>query len=230
MINGRIRIVIADDHQVFAQGLATLINDIGMQVTAVTDNRDDLLKILAADAVDVAIVDLAMPGIEIIDLLQALNEQDISTRLLVLTADDDPYLAMKLLEAGIQGYLLKEHTFDEIALGIRAVYTGKSYVSSQLASKVLRGKANGVDHKLDELTDRQRQILQLVADGDTSKRIARKLGLHVKTIDNHRDRIRHKLSVRSSAEMIRVAGERGLLGKRKNGTTVNEVRTTSYPS
>jgi len=212
MTHHGIRVAIADDHRVFTQGLAALVGGEGFEVTFITASRDELAESLLADPADVALVDLAMPGIGILDLLAILRQRHSPTRLLILTAEDDAAVARDLLEAGVAGYLLKEHAFDDIVAGIRAVAAGKSFVSPGIAGQLLQGGSRRTDQrqKATALTTRQLEILRLVAAGDTSKRIARKLGLHVKTVDNHRSQIRQKLGVHSSAEMIRVAGERGL--------------------
>ena len=118
-------------------------------------------------------------------------------------------MAEEMLRAGARGYLLKENAFDEILMAIRSVAAGQTYVSSQLAGPLLR-REDGPSTDL-QWTARQLAILRLVAAGETTKQIAAKLGIHVKTVDHHRHRIREKLSAKSSAEMVSVAKNRGLI-------------------
>lgn len=201
-----LRIVVADDHQVFADGLVQLLQSEGLQIVATTNDRDELLDLLRGQPVDVAVVDVAMPGIPIPDLVSRLDEAGIAARIVVLTGKDEPRLAENLLAAGVPGYVLKEQAFDELLLAIRTVHQGRRFVCPRIMETLWahRGENHG-------LSPRQLEVLRLVAAGDTSKRIARKLGIQESTVAKHRDHIREKLGVQSAAEMIRVASERGLL-------------------
>lgn len=204
-----IRVMLADDHQVFRQGLATMIAAAGMQVDALTGNRDELFELVVEAPPDVAVVDVSMPGVSIPEFLSMLRQRQIPTHVLILTAHDDPQLAEDMLQAGARGLMLKEHAFEAILAAIRSVAAGQSYVSPQIAGTLLRRTDGPVSYN--SWTDRQLEILRLVAAGDTSKRIARKLGIHIKTVDSHRHRIREKLGVHCTAEMISVVKDRGLV-------------------
>jgi DNA-binding NarL/FixJ family response regulator len=201
--------MLADDHQVFCEGLAAMISAAGIEVVGLTGDRDELFELVVQTPPDVAVVDVSMPGISIRQLLSMLRQRQIPTQVLILTGDADPQLAEEMLQAGARGLMLKEHAFEAILLAIRSVAEGQSYVSPQLAGTMLRRRDGPVSSET--WTDRQLEILRLVAAGDTSQRIARKLGIHIKTVENHRQRIRQKLGVHSVAEMVRVAKERGLV-------------------
>jgi DNA-binding NarL/FixJ family response regulator len=206
-----IRVMLADDHQAFLQGLAALIQSAGIELSGVANDRDHLLEMILADPPDVAIVDIGMPGVNIPQLLAVLREQQVRTAVLVLTGDDGEFLA-ELMSAGARGYMLKEHAFEDLLTAIRTVSAGKRFISPQVAAQLLGpGNAPGAASPSRKLTARQLEILRLVASGDTSKRIAHKLSIHIKTVDNHRRMLRDRLSVRSTAEMIRVAKEDGLI-------------------
>jgi DNA-binding NarL/FixJ family response regulator len=204
-----IRVVLADDHEIFLQGLSSLLQSPEINVIASTRNRDELLEIIVQEQPDVAVVDFSMPGINIPQLLAILREQKIPTAVAVLTGSDKPGLAQELLTAGTRGFLLKEYAFESLLEAIQTIVAGNSFVSPQAACDLLALQSNHTPKP--SLTRRQLEILRMVAEGDTSKHIASKLGLHVKTVDNHRHAIREKLGVHSSAEMVRVAKELQLI-------------------
>jgi DNA-binding NarL/FixJ family response regulator len=160
-------------------------------------------------APEVAVLDVSMPGASIPLILADIAERALPTRVLVLTGNNEPSRAAETLAAGAHGFLLKDNAFDDVAKAIRVLAGGGTYIDPQIASQLLQ-VAPGVKAAA-SLTGRQLEILRMVAAGHTSRRIAGHFGLHVKTIDNHRQRIREKLGVKSAAEMIRVAKERGLI-------------------
>jgi two-component system response regulator NreC len=207
-MNGSMRVVLADDHQVFLQGLSTLLESQGVEVAGQTTDRDELLDMVERERPDVVVVDVSMPGVAVQQMMALLREKEIDTAVLILTGSDEPDCALDMLAAGAQGYVLKEHAFEDILAAIQAVGSGKKFVSPQIASEVLTRH----DHEpATTLTGRQLEILRLIAKGLTSKRIASQLGIHLKTVDNHRQRLREKLGVHSSTELIHVATERGLI-------------------
>jgi two-component system NarL family response regulator len=203
------RVILADDHQVFLEGLTRLLVENGAEVAACTRDRDELLELIRRHRPQVAVVDISMPGLSIPQLLAALGAEGAETAVLVLTGSAAYTAAEDFLAAGAKGFLLKDHAFDTILAAIAALAQGRCYVSPEIAGELLAARRRGAAEVV--LTSRQLEILRLVAAGDTNKRIAGKLGLHYKTVDAHRQRIREKLGARSTAEMIRRAQERGLL-------------------
>ena len=204
-----IRVALADDHEIVLEGLSTMLAAKEVDVVAATQHRDELLEILRRERPDVAVVDLAMPGVSIPQLLAMLDAEQIPTALLVLTGTDEPEVAREILAAGARGYLLKDHAFDTLFAAIQAVLSGATYVDPQVAGQLLTG--TGTVPQAAILTPRQLEILRLVAAGHTSKNIAGRLGIHIKTVDNHRHAIRQILGVHSTAEMVRVAKEKQLI-------------------
>ena len=202
------RVILADDHRVFLDGLSRLLEESGVEVVARTTNRDELPELIRRLRPDVAVVDVSMGGLSIPELLVALRDQDKSPAVLVLTGNSPYAIAEDLLAAGARGFMLKDNTFDSILEAIQTISSGGTYVSAEVAAELLAFRTNAPGTLA--LTDRQREILRLVAAGDTSKSIARTLGIHIKTVDHHRHHIREKLGARSSAEMVRLAQERGL--------------------
>lgn len=206
-----IRVMLADDHQVFVQGLASLLQSAGMDVLGTASDRSQLLQMILADPPNVSVVDIGMPGVSISQMLTVLRDRNVQTALLVLTGSEGEFVE-ELLAAGVRGYMLKEHAFEELRTAIRAVAAGKIHISPQVASELIlyKNMPSTVSTKL-TLTARQLEILRLIAAGHTSKRIASQLGIHIKTVDNHRHMLRDRLSVNSTAELIRVAMEHGLI-------------------
>ena len=206
-----IRVMLADDHQVFVQGLASLIHSANVELAGIANDRDQLLRMILADPPDVAVIDIGMPGVNIVQLLAVLRERHVRTSVLILTGDGGDFVE-PLMAAGAMGYMLKEHAFEDLLKAIRAVADGKTFISPQVAAQLLGSTKNRPAHQAAPvLTSRQLEILRLIASGDTSKRIGNKLGIHIKTVDNHRRTLRDKLRVSSTAEMIRVANECGLI-------------------
>jgi DNA-binding NarL/FixJ family response regulator len=204
-----IQTILADDHEVFRQGLAALLTAHGIEVVGMTGDRDRLLELILQERPDVAVIDISMPGISIPELLSVISQRQIPTHVLVLTSDHQPEMAEEMIRAGARGYLVKENAFDEILLAIQSVAAGRTYVSSHLAGPLLRREKAPSDDL--PWTARQLAILRMVAAGDTTLQIAAKLGIHIKTVDSHRHRIREKLGTKSAAEMISVAKDRGLI-------------------
>jgi DNA-binding NarL/FixJ family response regulator len=137
-MNGSMRVVLADDHQVFLQGLSTLLESQGVEVAGQTTDRDELLDLLERERPDVAVVDVSMPGVAVQQMMALLREKEIDTAVLILNCYDEPDCALDMLAAGAQGYVLKEHAFEDILAAIQAVGSGKKFVSPQIASEVLR--------------------------------------------------------------------------------------------
>lgn len=206
-----IRVMLADDHAILLEGLRTLIESAGFEVAGTATDRDRLLEMVLEDPPDVAVVDIEMPGVNLVQLLAVLREKRAATKVLVLTGTDGRDVA-ELMAAGAGGYTLKQHAFDELVTAVRTVAEGRTYISPQVAAELIRSTQSGSPAQSPEtLTTRQLEVLRLVAAGHTSRRIAGKLGIHLKTVDNHRRLLRERLGVQSTAEMIRVAKERGLI-------------------
>ena len=205
-----LRIILADDHRVFLDGLCRLLEANGVEVAAVTIDRDELPELIARLRPDVVVVDVSMRGLGIPELIAGMRRSGGSAGVLVLTGSSPYTLAEDLLAAGAKGFLLKDNAFEGILEAIHEVAAGGTYVSPEVATELLGPRNGRPEHNGCALTLRQREILRLVAAGETSKRIASLLGIHVKTVDHHRQLIREKLGARSSAEMVRLAKDRGL--------------------
>lgn len=211
----KIRIVIADDHAVLRAGLKMLLNSQNdMRVVGEAEDGNQVVRAAIAHRPDVVLMDLGMPGMGGIDATRAIRQAQPETRVLVLTMHDDESYFRKVLEAGAAGYVLKRAADTELLAAIRAVQRGEVYIYPAM-SKVLVEEM--LDHNaparegLAVLSDREREVLHLIAAGYTRQQIADKLCLSVKTVETYKARVMEKLRFKTRAELVRYALEKGLL-------------------
>jgi DNA-binding NarL/FixJ family response regulator len=198
-----LRILIADDHPVFRQGLRQILNEASDMV--VTDEVGLGLEVIGkvrAGCYDVVLLDISLPGINGIEILKQLKKEHPLLSVLILTMHPEEQYAVRALKAGASGYLTKESTPDELVTAIRKVSTGGKYVSSSLAEK-LAYELGRMDEQAphETLSDREYQIMLLIASGKTVTQIARELSLSIKTISTYRSRILEKMRMKNNAEL-----------------------------
>jgi DNA-binding NarL/FixJ family response regulator len=199
-----LRVLIADDHAVVRQGLRQILSDIP-ELTEVGEvqNGEDALSKVRAEPWDVLVLDMSMPGRGGLDVLKDVRRVRPSTRVLVLSMHPEDQFAVRLLKAGAAGYLTKESAPDELVTAVRKVMSGGKYVSATLAEKLAFDMDRDVDKPAHEaLSDREFQVLRMLATGKTVQQIADELLLSAKTISTYRARILEKLNLKSNAEMI----------------------------
>ena len=203
-----VRVVIADDHTLVRDGLRLLVDmEADLEVVAEAGGVAATVSALETEAPDVLILDVHLGAENGLDALPALLRASPSTRVLVLTMQDDPAFARKALRAGASGYVLKEAPRSELIEAVRAVAGGETYLHPQLAARVvLEGE------KADGLTTRELEILRLIALGHTNVQIAAGLFISVRTVETHRANLQGKLGVTGRAELVRCALERELIG------------------
>jgi len=201
---------LADDHQMFRQGLRTLLaptTDIKV-VGEASDGQESLQQIEKLQP-DVAVLDIAMPGLTGIEVTKRLAKISPKTKTLILTMHADCFYAVEALKANALGFMLKEESFDMLIDAIRAVAAGNMFVSPTLETPVLKefvGLARqSVDSGGNILTEREREILQLVAEGLTNQEISGKLCISSSTVDTHRKNIMGKLDIHSVAGLVKYA-------------------------
>lgn len=215
-----IRIVIADDHAILRAGLRSLLNvQPDMEVVAEATDGNEAVERAAETQPDVLLLDLSMPKAGGLSAIKRVREVAPDTRILVLTMHDDQAYLRSVLEAGGAGYLVKRAADTELLAAIRAVHEGGSYIDVSLGSAELKrvyGARSGAD-EADEpppvsvLSERERQVLELVAMGHTHKEIAQTLSVSIKTVETYRLRLTEKLGLRSRAELVRYAINLGLM-------------------
>lgn len=210
-----IRVLLADDHVLVRTGIRMVLETIeGVEVVAEAANGTQALEMVEALRPDAALVDISMPGINGIEAAARIRARFPHTRVLILSMHADREYVAQALRSGASGYLLKDATPSELELAVRSVVRGETYLSPRVSSLVveefLRVEPTSRS-PLDALTPRQREILQLIAEGRTTKQIAAHLGVSVKTVETHRAQLMERLGIRDLAGLVRFAVRAGLV-------------------
>ena len=212
-----IRILIADDHPMFRGGLRALLSkEEDCEVVGETGSGLDTLRALETTQADVLLLDLSMPGMSGAQTAEAALAGKAGLAIVVLTMHEDEYYLQELLRIGVKGYVLKKSTGTELLQAIRAAYRGDNYVDPALAnvmvlSLVGGAKPAGTSGRLALLTQREREVCQLLAYGYTNREVASQLFISDRTVETHRTNIMAKLGVGGRAELVRFAIDNGLL-------------------
>jgi len=203
------RIVLADDHAVVRSGLRLLLDRTdGLEVVAETGDAESALRSTLGHKPDVLILDLNMPGeLTSLEAIPRVAEVSPGTRVVVLTMQEDPEFARRALRAGAVAYVLKEAADDELVEAVRRAAAGQNYVTPRLGA-ALAAPPPGPPG---DLTERELEVLRLIALGHTNHEIAEQLFLSVRTVETHRAHIQHKLDRTTRAELVRFALDTGLL-------------------
>ena len=206
-----LRVLLADDHLLFRQGLRALLEREALHVVGEADNGHEAVRLARELRPDVAVLDLAMPLLNGLDAAREIHQASPRTRTILLTMHtEDPYVG-KALQAGIKGYVLKTQASADLIQAIREVSRGAVYLSPGVSRAVVEAYLAKTDLPPDPLTPRERQVLQLVAEGKTTKEIAQVLGISAKTADSHRTRMMRKLDIHETAGLVRHAIREGLI-------------------
>ena len=209
-----IRIVLADDHRMFLDGLRTLLAaEPDLEVVGEAENGLGLVALAAELRPDVVVLDISMPGLNGVDAARRLLADADPPRIVVLSMHSDRRYVLSLLKAGASAYLLKESGYPELAAVIRDVMRGEIRLSPQINDTVIHDyilMARGEIHDEGPLSPREREVLQLLAEGRSTKEIAADLSVSVKTIETHRRQIMEKLDLFSVAELTKYAIREGL--------------------
>jgi DNA-binding NarL/FixJ family response regulator len=208
-----IRVVIADDHTIVRKGLKDLIGETSdIAVVAEAGDAPETLESIRRCVWDVLMLDLTMPGRSGLELLREVKIAFPKLPVLVLSMHPEDQFAVRALKAGASGYLTKSSAPSEFIVAIRKVYAGRKYISPALAESLAAGLGIGTDQSLHaNLSDRELQVLQLIAAGKKGKEIAEQLLLSAKTVNTYRTRILDKMQMKSDVQLIRYAIEYGLV-------------------
>jgi len=208
----KIRIVLADDHSVVRQGFRRILEaQTDMEIVGEASNGREALEAVAKLTPDVVVMDVAMPELNGIEATRRMKEATPHSRVLALSMHKDSVYVREILRAGAKGYLLKDAVDEDLIAAVRAVSRGEGYLSPGVADAVLTDYRQHVTDPIDLLTSREREVLQLIAEGKTNKDIATLLSLSVYTVDAHRGRIMEKLNLHSTGELVRFAIRKGLV-------------------
>jgi DNA-binding NarL/FixJ family response regulator len=208
-----IRIIIADDHGVVAEGLKHVVEaQSDMQVVSLAVDGREAVRQARDLQPDVVLMDLSMPELNGADATRAILERDPKCRVIVLSMYSEREYVRRALKAGAAGYVVKRSAAKEVVDAIRAVHAGQRYLSPRVADVVLDDYAgDGADDLLAKLSQREREVLQLLAEGHTGAQIAERLSLSQKTVETYRARLVEKLGIRDVAGLVRFAIQRGIV-------------------
>ena len=208
----RIRILLADDHAVVRQGFKMILNaQADMEIVGEAGNGRQAVDLAEQLRPDVVVMDVAMPELNGIEATRRLASSVPHARVIALSMHKDSVYVREILRAGARGYLLKDSGAADLVAAIHAVASGESYLSPAVSNAVLDDYRRHVTNPIDLLTSREREVLQLLAEGRTNKEIAGVLNLSVYTVDAHRGRIMEKLNLHSISELVRFAVRNGLI-------------------
>jgi len=205
------RVLLAEDHQIVRQGVRALLEKAGHQVVGEASDGREACKLAQTLQPGVAILDLAMPMQNGIDAIREIHRVSPNTRTILLTMYTDRPYVLQALQAGAKGYVLKSQAADDLIRAIEEVLRGTVYLSPGVAASLVDAYLHQGEEREDPLTARERQVLQLVAEGKTTKGIAALLSISFKTAESHRNRIMKKLDIHDVAGLVRYAIRRGLL-------------------
>lgn len=206
------RILLVDDHKMMRDGLRAILEKEGLEVVGEAANGHDAMDAAVRLKPELVVMDIAMPDLNGIDATRRIVAAQPATKVIGLSMSSDRRYVLAMFEAGAAGYLLKNSASDELIQAVRAVASGLSYVSPGIASVVVQGclTPEPLAKPSRPLTSREREVLQLLAEGKTSKDIAARLGIAVPTVDTHRRQIMEKLDLHTIAELTKYAIREGL--------------------
>jgi DNA-binding NarL/FixJ family response regulator len=207
----RRRVMIADDHQIVRQGLRALLEKAGHVVVAEASNGREAVDLAAKQQIDIAVLDLIMPVLNGVDSARELLRAAPQVRTILLTMHADRPYVVEALQAGAKGYVLKTQAAEDLVRAIDEVSRGAVYISPAVAMSLVDAMLDRDEPATTDLTARERQILQLVAESKSTKQIARLLNISYKTAESHRSRLMKKLDIHETAGLVRYAIRRGLV-------------------
>jgi len=205
------RVLLADDHQIVRQGIRAILEREGFEVVGEGTNGREAVVLASQTHPDVVVLDLIMPILNGMEAGREILQQQPGTRLVLLTMHTEEHQIVAALRAGFRGYVVKTQAAEDLVSAIREVARGEIYLSPGVSRVFVEGYLAQVAPASEPLTPRERQVLQLVAEGKTSKEIASLLDLTVKTAESYRSRIMEKLDIHDTASLVRYAIRRGII-------------------
>lgn len=208
-----IKVFLADDHVLIREGIKNILaNEYDIKIIGETANPLEVVELVQKLKPNVIVLDLSMPGKSGLDVLKELKTFVPETKILIMTMMPEDQFAKRTLKAGASGYLTKDGATDELVTAIRRIFSGKKYISPSLAEK-LADDIDGTHNKepIETLSDREFQILKLIASGKSQTDIAEQLSISISTVNTYRSRILEKLNLKSNAELIHFAFNNNLL-------------------
>ena len=206
-----VRVLLADDHEIVRQGLRILLEREGFQVVGEASNGHEAVKLCEANHPEVAILDLSMPILNGVDAAREIMKSNPRTKVVLLTMHTEDHLILESLRAGVIGYVLKTRAASELVQALRAVCRGEMFLTQSISRTIVQAFLHNAPAPDNLISDRERQVLQLMAEGKTTKEIASLLGISVKTAESHRSNLMDKLNIHDTAGLVRYAIRIGLI-------------------
>jgi two-component system response regulator NreC len=206
-----IRIALADDHVIVRQGLKSLLEREGFQVVAEASDGQEALRIVQSLQPDIAIMDISMPTLNGLNAAREISRSSPKTKIILLTQHDESQYVSEALDAGVKGYVLKNQVASDLLLAIRQVSGGQVYLSPGVSRAIMEAYNSKSEKSRNPLTLRERQVLQLIAEGKSTKDVASLLGISVKTAESHRTRLMQKLDIHETASLVLYAVRHGIV-------------------
>ena len=204
------RVLLADDHRMVAEGLKSILEE-EFELAGIVEDGRALVQAARDLRPDVIVADISMPHLNGLDALAQLKRDNPKVRVVFLTMHRDVAYARRAIEAGAAGYVLKHSAPAELVLAVRAALNGSTFIAPELAAEVFRTGRDGVVDPVAAMTPRQREILQLLAEGKSAKEIAQVLGLSARTVEDHKYRLMESLGIENSAELVHFAIKHGIV-------------------
>jgi len=207
-----VKIIIADDHKIMRDGLRNMLDkETGMEVVAEAKNGREAVRLAEQLRPDILIMDITMDDLNGMDATRAIVAKELGTKIIALSMHADKRFVAGMFEAGAMGYLLKDCAYDELLQAVRQVLGGRTYLCSMISGVVIRDYIQRMrKNEPSLLSPREKEILQLMAEGSTTKRIADQLKVSVKTVETHRQHVMEKLNIFSIAELTKYAIKEGI--------------------
>lgn len=210
----KIKVLIADDHEILRYGISTFLSSAdNIEIVGEASSGEECIELFKEKKPDVCVLDISMPDKDGIETTKAIREIDPDVKVLILSMHIDKVLLDKVLEAGINGYLLKDTEKTEILHGIESIAKGQQVFSNPISELITKSYLNGGKTPHDSITSRELEVLQLIVEGYSSKLIADKLDISPRTVDTHRGNIMQKLNIPNAAGLVRYAMEHDLVSK-----------------
>lgn len=206
-----IRVVLADDHVLVRQGLRSLLEREQFQVVGEASDGQEVIRLTEQFHPDIAVLDISMPTLNGIDATRELTRSCPKTKTVLLTQHEEEQYIHEALQAGVRGYVLKSQVASDLVHSIQQVSRGGFYLSPGVSQAVVEAYRTRSERPADPLSSRERQVLQLIAEGRSTKDVASLLGISVKTAESHRSRLMQKLDIHETATLVRYAVRRGLV-------------------
>jgi len=206
-----LRILLADDHQMFTQSLRSVLEREKFEVVGEATDGHEAVKLAEKHRPDIAVLDLGMPGLNGLSAAREIEKVSPDTKTIILTSHPDEQYVVDALRAGATGYVLKTRASADLVAAIREVSRGSLYLSEGVSRDALRSHLANEEKSVGVLSGREREVLQLIAEGKSTKEIAALLSLSVKTIETHRTRLMAKLGIHETAGLVRYAIRKGFI-------------------